>query len=139
MPNDCLASQVRKPYTITKQRERWTDEEHELFLEALDKYGRAWRSIQGNMTRSAVELQVALSSTSRSVYASVFVSLQSTSELKLPCKSAVMLRSSSPNWRKRNDGNEQVFPSSCLPKLLDNPARHSSFPAKSSSPHCHCL
>lgn len=42
--------QVRKPYTITKQRERWTDEEHELFLEALDKHGRAWRSIQGVVT-----------------------------------------------------------------------------------------
>ncbi|KAA6420658.1 MAG: MYB transcription factor [Trebouxia sp. A1-2] len=39
-------SKSRKPYTITKQRERWTDSEHELFLEALKLYGRAWRSIQ---------------------------------------------------------------------------------------------
>jgi len=46
--NCSVSSQSRKPYTITKQRERWTDSEHELFLEALKLYGRAWRSIQGN-------------------------------------------------------------------------------------------
>jgi ribosome modulation factor len=28
-------SKQRKPYTIKKQREVWTDEEHEKFLEAL--------------------------------------------------------------------------------------------------------
>ncbi|KAG0492047.1 hypothetical protein HPP92_005445 [Vanilla planifolia] len=37
---------VRKPYTITKQRERWTEEEHNKFLEALKLYGRAWRRIE---------------------------------------------------------------------------------------------
>jgi hypothetical protein len=39
--------QARKPYTITKQREKWSEEEHERFLEALRKYGRAWRKIEG--------------------------------------------------------------------------------------------
>lgn len=44
---DDYAIKVRKQYTITKQRERWTDEEHHKFLEALKLYGRAWRHIEG--------------------------------------------------------------------------------------------
>jgi hypothetical protein len=28
-------NKLRKPYTITRPRERWTDEEHERFLHAL--------------------------------------------------------------------------------------------------------
>ena len=42
-----LTLQGRKPYTITKQRERWTDEEHARFVEALKLHGRAWRKIEG--------------------------------------------------------------------------------------------
>ncbi|GJT17182.1 transcription factor, MADS-box [Tanacetum coccineum] len=37
---------VRKPYTITKQRESWTEEEHKKFIEALRLNGRAWRRIE---------------------------------------------------------------------------------------------
>ncbi|GJN39623.1 hypothetical protein PR202_gb28754 [Eleusine coracana subsp. coracana] len=37
---------VRKPYTITKQRERWTEAEHKRFLEALKLYGRQWQRIE---------------------------------------------------------------------------------------------
>ena len=40
-------AQARKPYTITKQRERWTEDEHQRFLEALKLHGRAWRKIEG--------------------------------------------------------------------------------------------
>ena len=43
--------QVRKAYTITKQRERWTDSEHDRFLQALKRYGRAWRKIEGDCKR----------------------------------------------------------------------------------------
>ncbi|XP_028768757.1 protein REVEILLE 1 [Neltuma alba] len=63
-PNDKIscgkdhAPKVRKPYTITKQRERWTDEEHNKFLEALKLHGRAWRKIEEHVgTKSAVQIR----------------------------------------------------------------------------------
>jgi len=36
----------RKPYTITKQRENWTEEEHQKFLEALKLFDRDWKKIE---------------------------------------------------------------------------------------------
>jgi hypothetical protein len=35
---DASAKKIRKPYTITKSRESWSDEEHDKFLEALQLF-----------------------------------------------------------------------------------------------------
>ncbi|WVZ86860.1 hypothetical protein U9M48_033581 [Paspalum notatum var. saurae] len=52
------APKARKPYTISKQREKWTEDEHKRFLEALQQHGRAWRRIQEHIgNKTAVQIR----------------------------------------------------------------------------------
>ncbi|XP_073269646.1 protein REVEILLE 6-like isoform X3 [Primulina huaijiensis] len=37
---------TRKPYTITKSRETWSEQEHDKFLEALQLFDRDWKKIE---------------------------------------------------------------------------------------------
>ncbi|XP_042004084.1 protein REVEILLE 6-like isoform X4 [Salvia splendens] len=37
---------IRKPYTITKSRESWTEPEHDKFLEAPQLFDRDWKKIE---------------------------------------------------------------------------------------------
>ncbi|KAK9291803.1 hypothetical protein L1049_019753 [Liquidambar formosana] len=41
-----MSKKIRKPYTITKSRESWTDPEHDKFLEALQLFDRDWKKIE---------------------------------------------------------------------------------------------
>ncbi|KAF8106969.1 hypothetical protein N665_0129s0038 [Sinapis alba] len=55
---DLVVVKTRKPYTITKQRERWAEDEHNRFLDALRLYGRAWQKIEEHVaTKTAVQIR----------------------------------------------------------------------------------
>lgn len=43
---DDASKKIRKPYTITKSRESWTEPEHDKFLEALQLFDRDWKKIE---------------------------------------------------------------------------------------------
>ncbi|KAK4431431.1 protein REVEILLE 6 [Sesamum alatum] len=45
-PIEDPSKKVRKPYTITKSRESWTEPEHDKFLEALQLFDRDWKKIE---------------------------------------------------------------------------------------------
>jgi len=44
--NDQKFVKMRKAYTITKQRENWSEEEHEKFVQALKLFDRDWKKIE---------------------------------------------------------------------------------------------
>jgi len=45
----------RKPYTISKNRENWSEEEHRRFIDALELFGRDWKSIQNHIETKDVQ------------------------------------------------------------------------------------
>eukprot|EP00882_Tetradesmus_deserticola_P011952 GHRQ01012650.1.p2 GENE.GHRQ01012650.1~~GHRQ01012650.1.p2 ORF type:complete len:160 (+),score=45.97 GHRQ01012650.1:219-698(+) len=48
----------RKPYTLTKQRESWTNDEHERFIKALQLYNRDWKKIESYVgTKTVVQIR----------------------------------------------------------------------------------
>ncbi|TVU21750.1 hypothetical protein EJB05_31407 [Eragrostis curvula] len=48
----------RKPYTITKPRERWSTDEHERFLDALLMFGRDWKKIEEHVrTKTTIQIR----------------------------------------------------------------------------------
>lgn len=52
------AKKPRKKYVITKNREIWTPEEHQLFIDALKKYGRSWKQIEGHVrTKNVIQIR----------------------------------------------------------------------------------
>eukprot|EP01113_Clastostelium_recurvatum_P007381 TRINITY_DN1343_c0_g1_i1.p1 TRINITY_DN1343_c0_g1~~TRINITY_DN1343_c0_g1_i1.p1 ORF type:complete len:356 (+),score=81.16 TRINITY_DN1343_c0_g1_i1:75-1142(+) len=56
--NTSPRSKSRKPYTITKQRENWTDDEHNKFLEALQLYDRDWKKIEAHVgTKTVIQIR----------------------------------------------------------------------------------
>eukprot|EP01103_Thecamoeba_quadrilineata_P009500 TRINITY_DN1926_c0_g1_i1.p1 TRINITY_DN1926_c0_g1~~TRINITY_DN1926_c0_g1_i1.p1 ORF type:complete len:228 (+),score=39.32 TRINITY_DN1926_c0_g1_i1:161-844(+) len=49
---------TRKAYTITKQRENWTEEEHLKFLEALKLFDRDWKKIESFIgTKTVIQIR----------------------------------------------------------------------------------
>jgi SHAQKYF class myb-like DNA-binding protein len=48
---------TRKPYTSSKPREKWTDQEHELFVEALKLHGRQWSKVEEHIGKCASSQQ----------------------------------------------------------------------------------
>ncbi|XP_062183147.1 protein REVEILLE 8-like isoform X2 [Phragmites australis] len=56
--NEMPGKKARKPYTITKPRERWSTEEHGRFLDALIMFGRDWKKIEEHVgTKTTLQIR----------------------------------------------------------------------------------
>ncbi|KAJ0642014.1 putative transcription factor MYB-HB-like family [Helianthus annuus] len=57
-PLDDTNKKIRKPYTITKSRQNWTDVEHDKFLEALHLFDRDWKKIEAFVgSKTAIQIR----------------------------------------------------------------------------------
>nr|XP_043616848.1 protein REVEILLE 6 [Erigeron canadensis] len=55
---DDASKKIRKPYTITKSRESWTEPEHDKFLEALQLFDRDWKKIEAFIgSKSVIQIR----------------------------------------------------------------------------------
>ncbi|GMY23744.1 protein REVEILLE 5 [Fagus crenata] len=55
---DDPSKKIRKPYTITKSRESWTEQEHDKFLEALQLFDRDWKKIEAFVgSKSVIQIR----------------------------------------------------------------------------------
>ncbi|KAL7603690.1 hypothetical protein Lser_V15G15788 [Lactuca serriola] len=55
---DDASKKIRKPYTITKSRQNWTDIEHDKFLEALHLFDRDWKKIEAFVgSKTAIQIR----------------------------------------------------------------------------------
>mmetsp|Transcript_790 Transcript_790/g.1449 ORF Transcript_790/g.1449 Transcript_790/m.1449 type:complete len:847 (-) Transcript_790:1235-3775(-) len=52
---DSTEPRLRKPYTKMNRRESWSAQEHEKFVQALQEYGRKWKSIQKHVDTKTVQ------------------------------------------------------------------------------------
>jgi SHAQKYF class myb-like DNA-binding protein len=49
---------ARKPYTVSKSRENWSNAEHQKFLEALSLFDRDWKKIQAHIeTKTVIQIR----------------------------------------------------------------------------------
>eukprot|EP00189_Rhodosorus_marinus_P012980 CAMPEP_0184744432 /NCGR_PEP_ID=MMETSP0315-20130426/7192_1 /TAXON_ID=101924 /ORGANISM="Rhodosorus marinus, Strain UTEX LB 2760" /LENGTH=274 /DNA_ID=CAMNT_0027216135 /DNA_START=217 /DNA_END=1041 /DNA_ORIENTATION=+ len=51
---DAPSVRVRKPYHSSRRRQAWTEEEHRLFLEAIEFHKRDWKKIQEHVATKDV-------------------------------------------------------------------------------------